>query len=95
MQKNPFKPTRLTESQELLRSAMSEAMGVYMAKEPKNGDEWREQEFWRIISHLRHEIEEIDRSVNLDRRYHNTLDCIGQAAILAAHLRLRMKNNVM
>ena len=86
-----FKPTRLTESQELLRSVMSEAMGIYMAKEPKNGDEWREQEFWRLLSHLKHEIEEVERSGTLDRVYHNALDCIGQAAIIAAYFRLRMK----
>jgi hypothetical protein len=92
MKTNPFTKTRLTESQELLRSVMSESLGIYMAKEPKNEDQWREQEYWQILDHLKHEIEEIQRSQTLDRKYHNALDCIGQASILAAHLRLRMED---
>lgn len=87
---NPFKKNRIIESQELLRSVMAESLGIYMAKEPKNFDQWREQDYWQILSHLKHEIEEIDRSITLDRKYHNTLDCIAQAAILASYLRLKM-----
>lgn len=73
---------RLLESQQILRDVMHEAIGVYMAKEPKIKDQWREMTLWGIWEHLKHEIEEIDRSGTKDRTYHNILDAIGLLAML-------------
>jgi hypothetical protein len=88
---NKFKDNRLMQSQDVLRQVISEAIGLYMAKEPKIGDQWREQDFYAILMHLKHEIAEIERSSSLDRQYHNALDAVGQAAIVAAWLRLNRK----
>jgi hypothetical protein len=79
---------RIMDSQERLRAAMSEALGIYMAKEPKHTDEWRDKQWWEVWSHLLHEIEEVKRSGTQDRKYHNLLDLIGQAAICASWVRL-------
>lgn len=82
---------RLMMSQELLRDIMHEAVGLYMAKEPKIGDQWRDMKYWDAWNHLKHEIAEIERSTTLDRQYHNMLDLIGQAAICAACIRIGIK----
>lgn len=85
---------RKMESQDLLRQVMSEAMGIYMAKEPSNGDSWRDNNqvtMWGLFQHLKHEIEEIDRSESKDRFYHNCLDAINLLAMLAARTRLLEK----
>jgi len=79
---------RLMESQDLIRECMAESLGIYMAKEPKIRDQWREETVWKVLMHLKHEIEEIERSKSADRQYHNALDACGQAAILAARIRL-------
>jgi hypothetical protein len=42
--------------------------------------------------HLKHEIEEIERSDGLDRQIHNALDACAQAAILSARMKLELDN---
>lgn len=81
----------LMESQDLLRECMAEALGIYMAKEPKIKDQWKNQQLWEVIEHLNHEVQEIKRSKELDRIYHNALDAIGQASIIASWCRLEQK----
>lgn len=81
------KDNRLMDSQDLLRGIMSEAIGLYMAKEPKIRDQWRDLKYWEVWQHLKHEIAEIERSDTIDRQYHNLLDLVGQAAICAAWIR--------
>lgn len=79
---------RMMESQDFLREVMAEALGIYMAKEPAEKDGWREKTIFQNVQHAAHEIEEIKRSTTLDRKYHNCLDLIGQAAICAAQVRI-------
>jgi hypothetical protein len=81
------KVNRIMDSQDLLRSIMSEAIGIYMAKEPKIRDQWRDLDWWQVFNHLKHEVGEIERSNSVDRQYHNLLDLVGQAAICAAWVR--------
>lgn len=76
------------ESQALLREIMSEAMGIYMAKEPAERDDWRDKKVWDILQHTKHEFAEIERSRGEpDRFYHNCLDLICLGAMLAAKVR--------
>jgi hypothetical protein len=80
--------TRQVESQIMIREAMAEAIGLYIAKEPKHSDEWRDKSVWEVFMHLSHEIDEIKRSGTSDRQLHNALDACAQSAILAARIKL-------
>jgi len=80
---------RKADSRQRIRQALDAAFGVYIGQEPKRGDSWRDWTYGQLYAHLRHEIEEIKRSENAERQYHNCLDVIGEAAILAAHVMLR------
>lgn len=83
--------SRLLESQDLIRDVMSNAMGIYVAEEPKKRDTWRETSQWTLMQHLKHEIAEIERSGTHDIYYHNCLDAINLLAMLAANTRLASK----
>jgi hypothetical protein len=83
---------RVKESKQMVERAMFEALGLYTAKEPKHGDEWRDKTIWQAFMHLKHEIEEIERSDGLDRQIHNALDACAQAAILSARMKLELDN---
>ena len=79
------------ESQEFIRTAMSEAMGIYLEKEksPKYADTWRDMDIYGLTSHLAHEVEEIRaHSPTLAAIYHNALDAINLSAMIAAKARL-------
>lgn len=78
---------RLMESQDLLRDTAHEAIGIYMAKEPSEKDNWREVAYWNLLQHIRHEFEEIVKSSTPDRQYHNLLDLIGLILMLAVRVR--------
>ncbi len=82
---------RVEESQMLLEKMMNRAMGLYIAKEPKHADEWRDKNIWQNFMHLKHETEEIERSKTVDRQLHNALDACAQAAILAASIYIKMQ----
>jgi hypothetical protein len=82
--------SRQIESQMMIIEAMAEARGLYIAKEPKHFDEWRDKTVWEVFMHLKHEIEEIERSATTDRQLHNALDACAQASILAARIKLEM-----
>lgn len=81
---------RHIESQRMIRDCMAEAIGIYIAKEPTEKDNWRDKSIWQTFMHLKHEIEEIQRSKSSDRQLHNALDACGQAAILAARIKIEM-----
>ena len=81
-----FDTKRMIESQNMIQAAMNKAFGLYIAKEPKHGDEWRDKTSWQNFKHLEHEIAEIQRSKKLDREIHNGLDACAQAAIFTATL---------
>lgn len=83
--------SRLTESRLMIEKAMSEAMGLYIAKEPKHTDEWRDKDVWSNMKHLEHEIDEIKRSKTSDRQLHNALDACAQSAILAVSIKLKQQ----
>ena len=86
-----FERIRLSESRNLIREMMNTAMGLYIAKEPKHGDEWREKGYWKNFMHLKHELDEIERSKSYDRKLHNALDACAQSAILASMILLQEK----
>jgi len=88
-----FDEVRMAESRKLIEQCMHEALGLYIAKEPKHGDEWRDKDIWKNLEHLAHEVEEIRRSKNLGRKYHNALDCCSQAAILAVQIKMTLQEN--
>ncbi len=83
-----FEVKRLKESKLMIEKCMSEALGLYTAKEPKHGDEWRDTDVRSNFNHLKHELEEIKRSGDSVRQLHNVLDACCQAAILAARIKL-------
>lgn len=82
-----MKPRRLMESQDRLREVMAEAMGIYMAKEPTEKDGWRHKNLWELMAHLAHEVGEIRHSSETDRIYHNSLDAVILAAMIAVRVR--------
>lgn len=67
---------------------MTESMGIYMSKEPSEKDSWRDVSIWQLIQHLAHEVEEIKKSNTADRQYHNSLDAVVLAAMIAAKVRI-------
>ena len=77
----------LIESQENLMMVMNHAVGVYMSKEPSERDNWRRVPFWNLVKHTEHELEEVIRSGEKDRQYHNLLDLIGLMRMLAWRIR--------
>ena len=80
---------QLLQSQDKLREVFGEAIGLYIAKEPKIADKWTVDSLFKVIKHAEHEFSEILRSKTIDRQYHNVLDLIGQMAIVAVKLRER------
>lgn len=78
---------KLIKSQNQLREVMAEALGIYMAKEPKIGDQWQTESLFKVVKHAEHEFQEILRSKTTDRQYHNVLDLIGQMSIVAVKIR--------
>jgi hypothetical protein len=85
-----MKEERQIESQWIIRESLAEALGIYIAKEPSEKDTWRDKDIWSAFQHLKHEIEEIERSKTMDRQLHNALDACAQAAILASRIKLEM-----
>jgi len=83
-----FNVARLKESKSIIEKCMTEALGLYTAKEPKHGDEWRDRDIRSNFLHLKHELDEIQRSKDSVRQLHNALDACCQAAILAANIKL-------
>ena len=77
---------RLSESRRLLERAFYVALGSYIEQEAKKLDGWRDVEFGKLYSHLRHEIEEIKRSKTLTQQIHNAIDAVMLSTMLLARL---------
>lgn len=90
-----FNDVRKAESRRLLQRELDCAFGVYIADEPTKGDVWRNQSIWDLFKHLEHEVDEIHRSKNTERKYHNALDACGLAALLAARVRELEKESLL
>lgn len=84
---NPSEKNELIISQDNLRDTIHEAIGIYMAKEPAERDDWQRKNIWQLWQHLKHELEEIEKSGSADRIYHNLLDAIGLTAMIAYRVR--------
>jgi hypothetical protein len=78
--------TRVDESRERLFNAFMFAMGSYTEQEAKKLDQWRDQDYFKIYAHLKHEITEVKRSKDLTKQIHNACDMVGLSCILLAHL---------
>jgi len=82
-----MKKTRIDESRERLVRAFYFALGSYMEQEAKKEDQWRDQNLGQLYAHLKHELEEIRRSMqsgNLTFLLHNCVDAVSLATILLA-----------
>lgn len=82
---------RMIDSRERMNNMMQRAIGIYMAKEVKIKDQWREQSYWQVFQHLKHEIEEIERSSTPNRKIHNLLDACGLCVLLANKVEMEVK----
>jgi hypothetical protein len=80
---------REDESRQKLMAAFKFALGAYMEQEAKKEDEWRDQTIGQLYNHLKHEIEEIKRSITRSSYkliLHNTSDAVMLSTILLAKL---------
>jgi hypothetical protein len=63
------------------------ALGAYSEQESKKLDQWKEQSIGQLFDHMKHEMEEIKRSMtqnNLQTLVHNSGDILGLASIFMA-----------
>ena len=65
---------RMVESRRLLQKAWNIAYGSYIEQEAKKLDQWRDQSVWQLTRHLRHELDEIERSKTKTIQLHNCMD---------------------
>ena len=86
--------SRLATSRFLVSQQMERAIGIYIKAEPNQSDSWREKKHWDALQHLTHEVEEVRKTPDLEGKYHNALDCVGQAAILAATIELEIQQRL-
>jgi len=78
---------RIDESRERLVKAFYFALGSYTEQEAKKLDSWREQNIGQLYAHLKHELEEIQRSMKMQNRtylIHNCIDAVSLSVILLA-----------
>lgn len=74
--------TRIDESRESLFKAMMLSLGAYIEQEAKKGDSWRDMTWGQLYAHLKHEIQEIQRSDSKTKQLHNCMDACALSAIL-------------
>ena len=77
---------RMSESRSILYQAHSLAMGSYIEQEATKQDQWREQSWWQLMQHLKHEIRELERSKSRIVQLHNAIDACSLSAILMGKL---------
>jgi len=78
---------RLSESRAIIRESMAMAYGSYVEQEAKKFDQWRDQTWWQLVQHTRHEIEELQRSGGFKtKQLHNALDLCSLGAIMASKI---------
>jgi ribosomal protein S27AE len=89
---------RMSESREMVLKAMMMALGAYVEQESKKQDEWRDKTIGEIYSHIKHEVEEIRRSLEIGEKtilLHNALDLCSLGAILAAKVMFFFGGGIM
>ena len=87
---------RIDESREKMLKAFYFALGSYMEQEAKKADTWRDQGYGELYAHLKHELEEIKRSMtanNLTYMIHNCVDVVLLSNMLLA--RAMEENNLL
>ena len=78
---------RLSESRAIIREAMAMSYGSYVEQEAKKFDQWRDQSWWQLVQHAKHEIDELQRSGGFKtKQLHNALDLCSLGAILASKI---------
>jgi hypothetical protein len=80
---------RMCESREMLLKAMMMSLGSYTEQEAKKRDTWRDQTIGQLYAHLKHELEEVRRSLECGEKtilIHNLMDMCSLSAILLAKL---------
>lgn len=80
------KGERVDESRLRLVIAFFHALGTYQEQEAKKEDQWRDQNWWQLVNHLAHEVEELKRSDTQLKVLHNLCDLVGLSVILLATL---------
>jgi len=77
---------RMSESRSVLYRAHSLAMGSYIEQEAGKIDQWRDQSWWTLLQHLKHEIRELEGSKDITIQLHNAIDACSLSAILIGKL---------
>ena len=77
---------RLNESRRKMKEAFLFAIGAYTEQESKKLDEWRNQDYYTLFRHLKHELKEVEKSNSLTMQIHNLSDCVGLSCILLSHV---------
>lgn len=77
---------RMTESRRLLQKSFYIAFGSYIEQEAKKLDQWRDQTFWQLLQHLKHEVGEIERSKSRTVQYHNAIDAVMLADMILSKI---------
>lgn len=78
---------RMAESRRRIWDTMAMSFGSYVEQEAKKADGWREKSMGEIFAHMKHELEEIRRSMQRGERttpLHNAMDMCSLSAILVA-----------
>jgi len=79
---SPNEDKRMSESRERLIRAFYIALGSYIEQEAKKLDQWRDETYGQLYGHLKHEIEEVNRSKSRTTQIHNLIDCLMLSCIL-------------
>ena len=93
MELNKETDKSLSESRGVIRQAMDIAFGSYVEQEAKKYDQWRTQTWWQLVRHLRHEVDELDRSKTRTAQLHNAIDACSLGAILISKILLEEREN--
>jgi len=80
---------RMSQSRSVLYRAHSLAMGSYIEQEAKKIDQWRDQTWWTLLQHLKHEIRELEDSKDITIQLHNAIDACSLSAILIGKLLIK------
>jgi len=73
---------RLSESRQLIHDAHMISYGSYIEQEASKFDTWRDQTYWQLVQHLRHEVDELERSKTRVAQLHNAIDACSLASII-------------
>lgn len=81
---------RRDESRALLEKAFYLALGSYTEQESKKMDQWRVEDFQKLVAHWSHEVEEIRTNLKrgdpMTHLVHNGMDMISLSAMLLVRI---------